>query len=89
MWQKQYRNIIDVSRQENVQYLKWGGWWSMESVHSPFHGFQSHQYHHKQTKHAQSDKTFSNPSVVIWTRRSNYKACEMECQTVGQFRGTF
>jgi len=35
-------------------------------------------------------KHFQIPhSVVIWTGRSNCKACEMEWQTVGQFKGTF
>ena len=36
-----------------------------------------------------SDKTFSNLSLVIWTRSSNCKACEIECQNVGHFKGTF
>jgi len=26
MWQKQYRNIGDVSEQENLQYLKYSQW---------------------------------------------------------------
>jgi len=26
MWQKQYRNISDVSEQENLQYLKYSQW---------------------------------------------------------------
>ena len=61
----------------------------MQSIHSPFHGFQSQRCHHKQTKTTEGDKTFSNLSVVIWTTRSNCRAHEMECQNVGQFKGTF
>jgi hypothetical protein len=61
----------------------------MEPVHSPFHRLQSHQCNHKQTTTTQSDTTFSNLSVVIWTGCSKGTACEMECQNVEQFKGTF
>ena len=44
----QSRKIYCTSNTVNGLILKGGGeWWSMESVHSPFRGFQSHGCHHK------------------------------------------
>ena len=95
MWQKQYRNISDVSEQKNLQYLKysqWGRSWG-EGWHQYVHlsmDFKATDVTINRQNLLKVKKHFQIPhSVVTWTGRSNCKACEMEWQTVGQFKGTF